>query len=159
MRFLVLIGLFLASSATESQAQLAAELSYGADRNVESTESELDGWLNGTVGWVFPSGLGIGIGTDHQFEGASVSPSSHQSWAIYVSSSLEFPVGRVAPFVRGGIGAGRAPCEGDTCSGGAYVRGSAGLRVRLVGEFRLMGEIGVSRVSRPFGGAGVAVRF
>jgi hypothetical protein len=134
MRLLVLLTLVVASAAPEAQAQLAVELLYGAERNVESASSEVDGWMNGTVEWVFPSGLGLGLGTDHQFEDASVSPSSHQSWAIYVSSSLELPLGQVAPFVRGGIG-------------------------RLVGEFRLLGEIGVSRVSRPFGGAGVSFRF
>ncbi len=159
MRLLILLALGLTFSATESKAQIAVEVSYGVDRNVESAGSEIDGWLNGTVEWMLPSGLGLGIGTDHQFESASISPSDHLGWAIYFSASQEFPLGSVAPFVRGGIGLGRAPCQSDTCTDGAHVRGSAGLRVQLVGELRLSGEIGISRVSRPFGGGGVSVRF
>ena len=156
---LILLALVLTFSATESRAQVAVEMSYGVNRNVESDQSELDGWLNGTVEWMFPSGLGLGIGTDHQFETALISPSDHLGWAIYLSGSQEFPLGLVAPFVRGGIGLGRAPCQGDTCSDGVHLRGSGGIRVRLVGELRVSGEIGVSRVSRPFGGAGVSLRF
>jgi hypothetical protein len=149
----------VAFSAAESEAQIAVELSYGVDRNVESAESELDGWLNGTVEWMFPSGLGLGIGTDHQFDGSAIRTSDHLGWAIYFSSSFEFPVGVVAPFVRGGIGLGRAPCRGDACGGGSHLRGSAGVRMRIVEEVRLSAEIGISRVSRPFGGAGVSFRF
>ena len=159
MPLLILLALVLTFSPTESKAQVAVEMSYGADRNVESTESEFDGWLNGTVEWMFPSGLGLGIGTDHQFESASISPSDHLGFAIYLSASQEFRLGLVAPFVRGGIGLGRAPCQGDTCSDGAYLRGSAGLRIRLVGELRVSGEIGISRVSRPFATAGLSLRF
>jgi hypothetical protein len=101
----------------------------------------------------------LGIGTDHQFEGAAITTSDHLAWAIYVSSSYEFPMDVVAPFVRGGVGAGRVPCEGDICSEGVYLRGSAGVRVRIVSQLRLSGEIGISRVSRPFGGVGVSFRF
>ena len=142
-----------------SQAQLSVEASYGVDRNVESSESEVDGWLNVTVDWIFPSGLGIGIGTDHQFEGASISSSQHLAWALYVSPSFELPLGAVAPFVRGGVGLGRAPCRSDTCGDGAYLRGSTGIRVRVVEKLRITGEIGVSRVSRPFAGVGLSFRF
>ena len=155
----IVIILMCAFCAAESKAQIAVELSYGADRNVESAESELDSWLNGTVEWMFPSGLGFGIGTDHQFEDSAISASGHLGWAIYLSTSFEFPADVVAPFVRGGIGVGRAPCRGDTCGGGAYLRGSAGVRIRIVGELRVSGEFGISRVSRPFGGAGVSFRF
>jgi hypothetical protein len=156
---LAVVVLACAFFAAESKAQVAVELSYGADRNVEAEQSERDGWMNGTVEWMFSSGLGVGIGTDHQFEGAGIGPSDHLGWAIYVSTSYEVPVRRVAPFVRGGLGLGRAPCQGDTCSGGAHVRGSAGVRIRVVEEFRVSAEIGFSRVSRPFGGAGVSYRF
>ena len=158
MRVIVIL-LMGAFYATETKAQMAVELSYGADRNVDSAQPTTDGWLNGTVERMFPSGLGLGIGTDHQFRGAGISTSDHLGWAIYFSSSFEFPVGVVAPFVRGGIGVGRAPCVGDTCGGGAHLRGSAGVRMRIVGELRVSGEIGISRVSRPFGGAGVSFRF
>jgi len=156
---LVVILLTCAFFAAESKGQVAVELSYGADRNVDSGQPRRDGWVNGTVEWMFPSGLGVGIGTDHQFEGAGINPSDHLGWAIYVSSSYEVPMRRVAPFVRGGVGAGRAPCQGDTCGDGAHVRGSAGLRTRVVDELRVSGELGFSRVSRPFGGAGVSYRF
>ena len=155
----IAIMLMCASYAAESKAQVAVELSYGADRNVGSTQSELDGWLNGTVEWMFPSGLGLGIGSDHQFEHSSIATSDHLGWAIYLSSSFEFPAGALAPFVRGGIGLGRAPCEYDTCGDGAHLRGSAGVRMLIVGDLRVSGEIGISRVSRPFGGAGVSFRF
>lgn len=155
----VAIVLACALLAAEGKAQVAVELSYGADRNVESEQPERDGWMNGTIEWMFPSGLGVGIGADHQFEGAGISPGGHLGWAIYVSTSYEVPVRRVAPFVRGGVGLGRAPCQGDTCSGGAHVRGSAGVRIRVVEELRVSGELGFSRVSWPFGGAGVSYRF
>lgn len=153
------VALAIGISASELQAQLAVELSYGADRNVESEPAETDGWLNGTVEWMFPSGLGIGIGSDHHFEGASIDPSDHLGWALYFSASQEFPLGGAAPFIRGGIGLGRAPCQGDTCSDGLYLRGSGGVRIRLSHALRATGEIGLSRVSRPFGGAGLSLRF
>ena len=155
----IAIILMCAFCAAESKAQVAVELSYGADRNVESAQSERDGWLNGTVEWMFPSGLGVGIGTDHQFEGAALSTSDHLGWAIYLSTSYEYPTRIVAPFVRGGVGLGRAPCEGDVCRSGAHLRGSAGVRIRIVEALRVSGELGISRVSRPFGGAGVSFRF
>ncbi len=155
----IAIMLMCAFFAAESKAQVAVELSYGADRNVDSAQSERDGWMNGTVEWMFPSGLGVGIGTDHQFEGAALSPSQHLGWSLYLSPSFELPLGAVAPFVRGGMGLGRAPCQGDTCGDGAYFRGSTGIRFRVVEKLRIVGEIGVSRVSRPFSGVGVSIRF
>ena len=158
-RLLLALLALVAGFPAQSEAQVAVEVSYGLDRNVTSTEAESDGWLNGTVEWMFPSGLGLGIGTDHHFEGGRISPSDHQGWAIYLSASHEFPVGKTAPFVRGGIGLGRAPCEGDTCGDGVHLRSSAGVRIRIAEELRLSAEIGVSRVSRPFGGAGLSVRF
>jgi hypothetical protein len=156
---LTAVVLACAFFAIESKGQVAVELSYGADRNVDSAQPQRDGWMNGTVERMFPSGLGIGIGTDHQFEGAGIDPSDHLGWAIYVSTSYEVPLRSVAPFVRGGVGLGRAPCRGDTCGDGAHLRGSAGVRIRVVGQLRLSGELGFSRVSRPFGGAGVSYRF
>jgi len=159
MRRVAFVLICTSLGAAECRAQVAVELSYGVDRNVQSVPSELDGWLNGTVEWMHPSGLGVGIGTDHQFEAASINPSDHQGWAIYLSTSFEFSTDAVTPFVRAGIGLGRAPCEGDTCGDGAYLRGSAGVRWRIVREWRLSSEIGISRVSRPFAGAGVSVRF
>ena len=159
MRSILLPVLALSILAPKVQAQIAVDLLYGVDRNVTSTESELDGWLNGTVEWMFPSGLGLGLGADHQFEGAAISPSDHEGWSLYLSASREFPFDVAAPFVRAGVGLGRAPCEGDTCSDGLYLRGSAGVRVPLSERLRVVGEIGVSRVSRPFGGAGLSVRF
>ena len=155
----IAIMLMCAFCAAESKAQVAVELSYGADRNVDSAQSELDGWMNGTVEWMFPSGLGVGIGTDHQFRGSSLSTSDYLGLAIYLSTSYEYPTRMVAPFVRGGVGVGRAPCEGDVCRTGAHLRGSAGVRIRIVEELRVSGELGISRVSRPFGGAGVSYRF
>lgn len=151
--------LVLALSATETRAQISAELSWGADRNVDSMEPELDGWLNGTVEWMFPSGVGLGIGVDNQFEGASLAPSDYLGLSIYVSSSYELPADPLAPFVRAGFGVGRAPCEGDTCGDGMYLRGSGGLRLRVSEAWRLTGEVAVTRVSRPLGGLGVSVRF
>lgn len=158
-RLLTAIVLASALLASEASAQLSVELSYGADRNVDSEQPETDGWVNATVEWLFASGLGIGIGTDHQFEGASVGPNDHLGWAIYASTSYERALGDIAPFVRGGIGAGRAPCQGDTCGDGLHLRGSAGVRIRIAQKLRLSGEVGVSRVSRPFGGAGLSYRF
>ena len=156
----VLLTVILATLfATDVHAQVVVDLLYGVARNVESTESELDGRLSASVEWVFPSGLGLGLGTDHQFEGAAISPSEHQGFAIYFSTSYELMAGPIAPFARGGVGLGRAPCEGDTCSDGADVRGSVGLRVRIVEKLGISAEIGVSRVSRPFGGAGISYRF
>ena len=150
--------LICAFSAADSEAQLTVDLFYGGDRNVESPESEFDGWLNGTVEWVFPSGLGFGIGADFQFEDAGISTSDHLGGALYLSTSYEFSADVVAPFVRGGVGLGRAPCEGDTCGSGVYLRGSAGLRIHIVDALRLSTEVGISRVSRPFFGAGVSIR-
>ena len=155
----IVIMLMCAFCAAVAEAQVAVELSYGGERNVESTEPEFDGWLNGTVEWMSPSGLGFGFGIDSQFEHAKPSVSDHQAFAIYFSTSFEFPAELVAPFARGGIGLGRAPCEGDTCAGGLYVRGSAGVRIRIAEALRLSGEIGVTRVSRPFSGIGVSLRF
>lgn len=155
---LPLLMLAFVLGADAAHGQVAIELSYGADRGVDSSSPERDGWLNGTVEWMFPFGLGLGIGTDHQFEGASIAFSDHLGWAIYVSSSYEYPLGTVAPFVRGGLGVGRAPCTGDTCGDGAYLRGSAGLRIRVFEKVRLSGELGISRVSGPFAGAGLSFR-
>jgi hypothetical protein len=154
----ILILLMCAFNAVESEAQVAVEVSYGVDRDVASASSELDAWVNGTVEWMFPSGLGLGIGADHQFEDASLSTSDHLGWALYLSTSFEFPGRVLAPFVRGGIGLGRAPCEGDTCSGGAHFRGSAGVRLRIFERLHVLGELGLSRVSRPFGGVGLSFR-
>ncbi|MDA0330273.1 MAG: hypothetical protein O2958_14870 [Gemmatimonadetes bacterium] len=156
----VLAALLLcAFLAVECEAQIAVEVSYGVDRNVDSSEARRDGWLNGTVEWMLPSGLGIGIGTDHQFSGVAPAPSDFRGWALYASTSFEMPDRKVSPFVRGGIGAGRAPCQGDTCTDGLYLRASTGLRVRVAERLRLSTEIGVSRVSRPFGGVGLSFRF
>jgi hypothetical protein len=151
--------LLLAAPPAQAKGQVVVELSYGADRNIDGGEAEMDGWLNGTVERRFPSGLGVGLGTDHQFEGAGISASGHLGWSIYLSSSFELPGPVVAPFARGGIGLGRAPCEGDTCASGLHLRISGGVRIRLSHRSRLLGEIGVSRVSRPFGGAGLALAF
>ena len=148
------IVLMCVLGAVESEAQVAVEVSYGMDRDVASGQANRDGWMNGTVEWMFPSGLGLGIGADFQFEGTTLN-----GGAAYLSSSFEYPAGIVAPFVRGGIGLGRAPCRGDTCTDGAHLRGSGGFRIRLSEEVRLSGEIGISRVSRPFGGAGISYRF
>ena len=142
----IAIMLMCAFCAAESKAQVAVELSYGADRNVDSPQSELDGWMNGTVEWMFPSGLGVGIGTDHQFEGAAITTSDHLGWAIYLSTSYEYPTRMVAPFVRGGVGLGRAPCRGDTCGDGAHFRGSAGVRIRIVDELRVSGAAPAYRI-------------
>jgi hypothetical protein len=155
---LIAIMLMCAVCAAESPAQIAVELSYGADRNIETGAPRLDGWLNGTVEWMSPSGLEVGIGTDHQFRGSSINTSDYLGVAIYLSTSFELSADVVTPFVRGGIGLGRAPCESDACGAGAYLRSSAGVRIRIAEELRLSGEIGVSRVSRPFGGAGVSIR-
>lgn len=156
----VLLPVILATLfAADVHAQVVVDLLYGVARNVESAGSELDGRLSGSVEWIFPSGVGLGLGTDHQFEGAAISPSEHQGFAIYFSTSYQVTAGAFAPFIRGGIGLGRAPCEGDTCSDGADVRGSAGLRVWVVEKLGISGELGVSRVSRPFGGAGISYRF
>ncbi len=144
-------------SAAEARAQVAVNVSYGIDRNVESDTSELDGWLSATVEWMFPSGLGLGIGTDHQLEGATISASEHLGWALYLSSSLQLPAGAMSPFVRAGLGLGRVPCVGDVCRGGAYFRGSAGVSIRLVEALRVIGEIGITRVSRPFGAVGLSL--
>ena len=154
----IAIILMCVLGAAESTAQVAVEVFYGADRNVETAgHSEHEVWMNGTVEWMFPSGLGLGIGTDLQFEEAAIS--GLLGGAVYLSASYEYPAGLVAPFARGGIGLGRAPCEGDTCGDGAHLRGSAGVRIRMVHELRVSGEIGISRVSRPFGGAGLSFRF
>ena len=155
---LMLAVLCVLSFPTVCRAQLSIEASYGFDRNVASSEAEFDGLLNITLDWISSSGLGFGIGTDHQFESATLSPSEHLGWSLYLSPSFELPLGPVAPFVRGGIGLGRTPCQGDTCTDGAYFRGSTGIRLRLVERMRLVGEIGVSRVSRPFGSVGVSFR-
>ena len=143
---------------TVSRAQFSIQASYGFDRNVASSEAELDGLLSITLDWISSSGLGFGIGTDHQFEGAMLSPNQHLGWSLYLTPSFELPRAAVAPFIRGGIGLGRAPCLGDTCTDGAYFRGSTGIRFRVVERLRFVGEIGMSRVSRPFGGVGLLLR-
>lgn len=155
----ILLVLGVIFSPTEARAQITAELHYGLDRNVQTTESERDGWLSATVEWTLAPGFGLGIGTDLQFERAPARLSDHQGGAVYLSVSRELRFGAVAPFVRGGLGLGRAPCEGDTCGDGLHLRGSTGLRAWLTDRFGLSGEIGLSRVSRPFGGAGLSVRF
>lgn len=161
MRVLVPISIVVAFSTgahpAACGAQISIEASYGVSRDVASSP-ELDGRLNITVDWISPSGLGLGIGTDHQFEDASFSPSEHLSWSLYLTPSYQLPLGAVAPFVRGGIGVGPAPCQSDTCSDGAYLRGSTGIRLRVVDKLRLVAEIGVSRVSRPFATAGASLR-
>ncbi|TFH64916.1 MAG: hypothetical protein E4G90_07155 [Gemmatimonadales bacterium] len=43
---LVTIRLMCALGVAESKAQVAIELSYGADRNDASAQSERDGWMN-----------------------------------------------------------------------------------------------------------------
>lgn len=156
---LVLAAALGCGTAGRADAQRLVEVSYGLDRNVSSPEAQWDGWVNGTIEWLLPSGLGLGVGTDHQFEGASLRPSGHQGWAAYLTASYQLPDRTVSPFLRGGIGVGRAPCEGDTCTDGLYLRTSTGLRLRLTEAVGLSGELGLSRVSRPFGGAGVAFRF
>lgn len=144
--------------ASEADAQIAVELSYGLERNVESIQPEGDGWMNLTVEWRRPSGFGFGIGTDHQFETAAISASDYQALAIYGFASFERLFGSAAPFARAGAGLGRAPCVGDTCGGGIYLRGSTGVRLRLMEVLWAVGEVGVTRVSRPFGGVGLSIR-
>ena len=148
----------LAWAPGEVGAQVRLDLLYGAERNVDDGASQHDGWMNATVEWVLQSGVGIGIGTDHQFEEATPSTSGHLGWAIYLSSSYSRRSGRWSPFVRGGVGAGRAPCVGDTCGDGLFLRGSAGARLHLSRAIGLTGEVGLSRVSRPFGGFGLSIR-
>ena len=148
----------LGFAPTGADAQLRVDVLYGVDRNVGDGGGEYDGWMNATVEWVLPSGVGVGIGTDHQFEDASPRPDGHLGWALFLSSSYTSTFGRWSPFLRGGVGAGRAPCSGDTCGAGLYIRGSAGLRTRVSARLRLVGEAGVSRVSRPFAGMGLSIR-
>ncbi len=146
------------SSAAAAQSHFAVEASWGAARNVASATAETDGWLNLTVDWIHPSGVGLGLGTDHYFEDTAISGAGHEGWSVYVSPSYELARRVVSPFVRGGIGAGPAPCKGDTCGDGVHLRGSAGVRIRFAGSLRVSVEVGISRVSRPFGGAGLSFR-
>jgi hypothetical protein len=148
----------MAFAPTGADAQLRVDVLYGADRNIDDGTPEHDGWMNATVEWVLTSGIGVGIGTDHQFEEAAPSASGHLGWTLYLSSSYSPSSGRWRPFLRGGIGAGRAPCDGDTCGSGVYLRASGGVRTNPSGRFGLIGEVGVSRVSRPFGGVGLSIR-
>lgn len=154
MRWFLSLTLMLGSAA-DATAQVAFHLLYGVDRNVDSGQGETDGWMSLGAEWTVASGVRVGVGTDHQFENATPSPSDYESLALYLSSSVEITQNDVRPFIRGGIGAGRAPCESDTCSSGIYLRGSTGLRVRLSGALWLTTEVGLSRVSRPFAGIGL----
>ncbi len=142
----------------EAGAQLRVEVLYGGERNVADGGGEHDGWGSATVEWVLPSGVGIGLGTDHSFEEASPSTANHQGWALFGTSSYTRRSGRWAPFVRVGIGAGRAPCRSDTCGDGLYLRGSAGTRLHLRERLGLVGEVGLTRVGRPFAGVGLSLR-
>lgn len=154
-----LLALPVAPSAALAQSRMAVEASFGVARNAAGGSAGTDGWLNLTVDRIHRSGLGLGLGTDHHFDSAEIGPSAHEGWAVYLSPSYEVPRRVVAPFVRGGIGVGPAPCWGDTCGDGVYLRGSAGVRIRLVDRWRVSVELGASRVSRPFGGAGLSFRF
>jgi hypothetical protein len=156
LAWVVLFGLGFAPAG--AGAQLRVDLLYGLDRNVADGAADHDGWMNATVEWVRASGVGLGIGTDHHFEEASPSAIGHLGWAIFMSSSYTPTFGRWRPFLRGGIGAGRAPCSGDTCGSGLYLRASAGVRAHLSERFGVVGEAGVSRVSRPFAGLGLSIR-
>ena len=151
--------LLLVASAGPAAAQFSLEATYGVDRNIESRPSERDGFVSVSAHWSLRPGLSVGIGSDLQFEDAAVTTSDLQAGSVYASSTLEAAGARLAPFVRAGIGVGRAPCEGDTCSDGLYLRASTGLRVRLVEPVRLVAELGASRVSRPFAAIGASVDF
>ena len=159
MRIPVLLAVLTAGAPPAVQAQVAVELSWGLERNVDSPAAETDGWFNTTVEWRLPSGLGLGIGSDHQFDGATPDPRHHQGFTLHLLMSQTFTMGAIRPFLRGGVGLGRLPCEGDVCRTGLHLRGSGGMRLPLSPTLELTSELGVSRVSRPFGGVGVALLF
>lgn len=96
--------------------------------------------------------------SDHQFENAQPSAGDYLSTAIFAAISRTFGRGPVAPHVRLGLGLGRAPCEGDTCGDGLYLRGAVGVSGHLSGPLHLVAETGLSRVGQPFGGAGLSYR-
>lgn len=158
MRTLLLSALVFAVTSSPVAAQMRIDVMYGFERNVESSEPEYDGWLGATVEWEVGRGLSLGLGSDHQFESARPSASQHESTAVFVTVRRTFAVGAVAPYVRLGVGVGRAPCEGDTCSDGAYLRGAAGLGSDFDGPLQLIAEVGMSRVGRPLVGAGLSYR-
>ena len=149
-----LAAVLLVLAVETLSGQVAIDLVLGADRNVDSPGAETDGWVQLTAEWVSPSGFGVGLGLDQYFDTVTPSPSELEAAALYLSASYRLLDRRLSPFVRGGVGAGRAPCEGDTCGDGLHVRGSLGLRLHLSPAFSLVGETGLSRVSRPFGGIG-----
>lgn len=150
--------LLLVTTASPLAAQARVDLLYGIERNVESPEAEYDGRLSAIVEWDVHPGLGIGVGSDHQFENARPSAGDYQSTAVFAVVSHTFGRGAVAPHVRLGLGLGRAPCEGDTCGDGLYLRGAVGMSGHLGGPLYLATEIGLSRVGQPFGGAGLSYR-
>lgn len=151
-------ALILCLVATPAYGQRTVDVSYGVDRNVDSGTPQTDAALSAVVEWGAVAGLNLGLGTDHQFEGPSLNPDGHLAWAVYLSVSRRHEAGRLAPFVRGGIGLGRAPCEQDTCGDGLYVRASVGATLHVSGPVHVLGEVGLSRVSRPIAGVGVSVK-
>jgi hypothetical protein len=150
--------LLIVTMASPVAAQVRVDLLYGFERNVESPGAEYDGWLGAIVEWEVRPGLSIGVGSDHQFENARPSAGDYQSTAIFATISRTFGGGAVAPHVRVGLGLGPAPCQGDTCHDGLYLRGAVGVSGHVSGPVSLVAEVGLSRVGRPFGGAGLSYR-
>ncbi|MDH3224684.1 MAG: hypothetical protein OEO23_13280 [Gemmatimonadota bacterium] len=155
MRWFLTLAVLLGLDAAPASGQVAFHVLYGVERNVDSGGAENDGWMTLGAEWALTPGVRIGVGTDHQFETATPSRSDYESLALFLSSSVEFSQRNVRPYVRGGVGLGRAPCEGDTCSSGTYLRASTGLRLRLSRAFWLTTEVGLSRVGQPFAGIGL----
>lgn len=137
--------------------QVHVDVAYGVDRNVASAAAEADGWLSVVAELRVGEGVGLGLGFDQQFDGPRPGLSEYESGALYLFSSYHLSGSGPSPFVRAGIGLGPAPCVSDTCGAGLHVRGSIGLRVPISGRLGLLGEVGMSRVSRPFGGVGVSL--
>lgn len=151
---LVLAGCGLSANAA---SQCVVDVAYGAVRAVESSPAEVDGWVSASLQWTVKDAWSLGLGADHQFEAASPSPSQHQSSAVYLFSAWTLPRRRASPFVKLGLGWGPAPCRGDTCDEGLYLRVSGGVRAHLQGRLGTIGEAGWSRVGRPFAGVGLSV--